>query len=85
MVINNEALLSDKKLESLVTSRYFQSSALKAFYLDLIDSCNTILVSLDQKKLKIKNDKTLQKYPQKTGFRKTFCQLNKHLPKISHL
>jgi len=46
VVINEEAFLADKKLESLVTSRYFQSNALKKFYTDLINSCNEILKSL---------------------------------------
>lgn len=49
MIINEEAFLSDKKLESLVTSRYFQSIALKIFYSDLINSCDAILVSFDEK------------------------------------
>jgi DNA polymerase III delta prime subunit len=49
VIINKEAFLSDKKLESLVTSRYFQSNSLKKFYSELIDSCNTILTTLEAK------------------------------------
>ncbi|PIY12573.1 MAG: hypothetical protein COZ17_03190 [Flavobacteriaceae bacterium CG_4_10_14_3_um_filter_33_47] len=47
--LNKEAFLEDKTLESLVTSRYFQSNALKTFYTDLIASCDTILIALDKK------------------------------------
>jgi hypothetical protein len=43
------AFLSDKKLEALVVSRFFQSTALKKFYEDLINSCDSILVTLDEK------------------------------------
>ena len=45
--IDKDAFLSDKKLESLVTSRYFQCTTLKRFYIDLIDSCNAILTAID--------------------------------------
>ncbi len=48
--IDNFTFLSDKKLESLVTSRYFQSSALKKFYADLIDNLGKILKTLSSEK-----------------------------------
>lgn len=45
--IDQVAFLADKKLESLVTSRYFQSVALKSFYSDLIGACDMILALLE--------------------------------------
>jgi len=41
--------LSDKKLEALVTSRYFQSEHLKNLYAGLLDSSTKILKMLDEK------------------------------------
>lgn len=47
--LNEEDFLSDKTLEALVISRYYQSAALKKFYADLIDSSSTILEYLNEK------------------------------------
>ncbi len=52
MEFDKEAFLSDKRMESLVTSRYFQSEALKTFYQNLMTSGNEILKYLDENKSK---------------------------------
>jgi hypothetical protein len=44
---NEKEFLSDKSLEAVAISRYFQSSALLKFYSDLIVSCDAIIESLD--------------------------------------
>ncbi|PTM09616.1 MAG: hypothetical protein DA407_05470 [Bacteroidetes bacterium] len=44
--INEKDFLADKTLESLITSRYFQSVALKKFYSDLLDASSNILKML---------------------------------------
>ncbi len=44
----NETFLTDKKLEALVTSRYFQSETLKRFYANLLDASNRVLRILDE-------------------------------------
>ncbi|MBW2938512.1 hypothetical protein KXJ69_10360 [Aureisphaera sp. CAU 1614] len=44
--INEKDFLADKTLESLITSRYFQSVALKKFYSDLLVSSSNILKML---------------------------------------
>lgn len=46
--ISEQKLLKDRKLESLLVSRYFQSVALHDFYGDLINSSDSILMLLDQ-------------------------------------
>jgi hypothetical protein len=46
--INETKLLADKKLESLLVSRYFQSVALQGFYGELIESSDKILKLLEQ-------------------------------------
>lgn len=43
---NKKDFLADKTLESLITSRYFQSVALKTFYSDLLVSSSNILKML---------------------------------------
>lgn len=45
--LDKEAFLSDKRLEALITSRYFQSTYLKNFYTSLLESSDTILQMLD--------------------------------------
>jgi len=45
-LLNTENFLADKTLEALITSRYFQSVALKTFYSDLLDASNNILKML---------------------------------------
>lgn len=44
----NESFLTDKKLEALVTSRYFQSETLKRFYANLLDASNRVLSMLEE-------------------------------------
>ncbi|MFL0354676.1 DUF6090 family protein [Xanthomarina sp. GH4-25] len=43
LALNEEEFLADKQLEILITSRYFQSVALKKFYSDLLEASNSIL------------------------------------------
>ena len=45
-LLNTENFLADKTLEALITSRYFQSLALKTFYSDLLDASNNIFKML---------------------------------------
>ncbi len=50
--MNVKAFLSDKRMEALITSRYFQSTYLKGFYNDLLESSDTILHLLDTERSK---------------------------------
>ncbi|WP_162254193.1 DUF6090 family protein [Sediminicola sp. YIK13] len=50
-LIDKEKFLNDKKLESLLVSRYYQLIALEKFYEDLIISSHKILSVIEKKKI----------------------------------
>jgi len=45
--VNEKKYLTDKKLEPLLVSRYYQSVALRDFYEELIESSNSILTQIE--------------------------------------
>jgi hypothetical protein len=47
--VDDAKLLSDSRLEALLVSRYYQSTALRAFYSDLLQSSESILKLLEEK------------------------------------